>query len=143
MKLAVVYWSGTGNTEMMAKAMVEGAKVAGAEVELLTPEEFPASKLENFDALLLGCPAMGNEVLEEAEFEPMFTALEKKLEGVPVGLFGSYGWGSGEWMEDWQARCKDHGAKVFGTGVIVNNTPDDETLVQCRDFAGSFVRENS
>ncbi|MGM9540008.1 flavodoxin [Anaerovibrio sp.] len=143
MKVAVVYWSGTGNTEMMAQAMAEGAREAGAEVELLTPEGFPASKLGNFDALLLGCPAMGNEVLEESEFEPMFTALEKHLEGVPVGLFGSYGWGSGEWMEDWQARCKEHGANVFGDGVIVNNTPDDEALAQCRSFAEGFVKENS
>ena len=91
MKLAVVYWSGTGNTEMMARAMAEGAKAAGAEVELLTPDFFPASKLADFDGLLLGCPAMGNEVLEEAEFEPMFASLEKKLADVPVGLFGSYG----------------------------------------------------
>ena len=143
MKLAVVYWSGTGNTEMMAKAMAEGAKAAGAEVELLTPDFFPASKLVDFDGLLLGCPAMGNEVLEEAEFEPMFASLEKKLADVPVGLFGSYGWGSGEWMEDWQKRCKEQGAKVFGEGVIVNNTPDDEALAGCRSFAEDFVRANS
>lgn len=143
MKLAVVYWSGTGNTEMMARAMAEGAKAAGAEVELLTPDFFPASKLVDFDGLLLGCPAMGNEVLEEAEFEPMFASLEKKLADVPVGLFGSYGWGSGEWMEDWQKRCKEQGAKVFGEGVIVNNTPDDEALAGCRSFAEDFVRANS
>ena len=141
MKLAVVYWSGTGNTELMAKAMAEGAKAAGAEVELLTPDFFPASKLVDFDGLLLGCPAMGNEVLEEAEFEPMFASLEKKLADVPVGLFGSYGWGSGEWMEDWQN--KEQGAKVFGEGVIVNNTPDDEALAGCRSFAEDFVRANS
>ena len=143
MKLAVVYWSGTGNTEMMARAMAEGAKAAGAEVELLTPDFFPASKLVDFDGLLLGCPAMGNEVLEEAEFEPMFASLEKKLADVPVGLFGSYGWGSGEWMEDWQKRCKEQGARVFGEGVIVNNTPDDEALAGCRSFAEDFVRANS
>ena len=143
MKLAVVYWSGTGNTEMMARAMAEGAKAAGAEVELLTPDFFPASKLVDFDGLLLGCPAMGNEVLEEAEFEPMFASLEKKLADVPVGLFGSYGWGSGEWMEDWQKRCKEQGAKVFGEGVIVNNAPDDEALAGCRSFAEDFVRANS
>ena len=143
MKLAVVYWSGTGNTEMMARAMVDGAKAAGADVEPLTPDFFPASKLADFDGLLLGCPAMGNEVLEEAEFEPMFASLEKKLADVPVGLFGSYGWGSGEWMEDWQKRCKEQGAKVFGEGAIVNNTPDDEALAGCRSFAEDFVRANS
>ena len=93
MKLAIVYWSGTGNTEAMANAMAEGAKEAGAAVDLLSVDEFNVDKLADFDGVLFGCPAMGNEVLEEAEFEPMFAELEVKLAGVPVGLFGSYGWG--------------------------------------------------
>lgn len=143
MRTAVVYWSGTGNTKLMAQAMAEGARAAGADVELLTPEWFPASRLREFDGLLLGCPAMGNEVLEESEFEPMFTALEKQLAGVPVGLFGSYGWGSGEWMEVWQTRCQAHAARVFEQGVIVNNIPADEDLAACRSFAERFVRANS
>lgn len=143
MKIAVVYWSGTGNTKLMAQAMAEGAGQAGAEAELFTPEWFPASKLQDFDGLLLGCPAMGNEVLEEAEFEPMFAALEKRLSGVPVGLFGSYGWGSGEWMEAWEARCRKHAAMVFERGLIVNNMPDEAALADCRSFAGRFIRENS
>lgn len=130
MKLAIVYWSGTGNTEAMANAMAEGAKEAGAAVDLLSVDEFNVDKLADFDGVLFGCPAMGNEVLEEAEFEPMFAELEAKLAGVPVGLFGSYGWGSGEWMEDWKKRCGDDGAKVYGAGVIINDVPDEDGLQQ-------------
>ena len=139
MKLAIVYWSGTGNTELMAKAMAEGAKAAGAEVELLTPDFFPASKLADFDSLLLGCPAMGNEVLEEAEFEPMFTALEKNLAGVPVGLFGSYGWGDGEWMRMWEDEAKGAGAELAVDSVIVNGAPDDEGEADCKALGAALA----
>ncbi len=140
MKLAIVYWSGTGNTEAMANAMAEGAKEAGAAVDLLSVDEFNVDKLADFDGVLFGCPAMGNEVLEEAEFEPMFAELEAKLAGVPVGLFGSYGWGSGEWMADWKKRCVDDGAKVYGDGVIINDVPDEDGLQQCREYAAGFVK---
>ena len=143
MKLAVVFWSGTGNTESMAQAMAEGAKGAGAEAEVLTTDEFNADKLADFDGVLFGCPAMGNEVLEESEFEPMFAELEGKLAGVPVGLFGSYGWGSGEWMEDWKKRCADDGAKVYGDGVIINDAPDEDGLARCKEYAAGFVQANS
>ena len=143
MKVAVVFWSGTGNTEAMANAMLEGAKSAGAEAELFTTDSFNADKLADFDGVLFGCPAMGNEVLEESEFEPMFADLEAKLSGMPVGLFGSYGWGSGEWMADWKKRCLDDGAKVHGDGIIVNDAPDDEAVRECQEYAAAFVKANS
>ncbi|MBQ1919688.1 MAG: flavodoxin domain-containing protein, partial [Selenomonas sp.] len=98
-KVAIVYWSGTGNTEAMAKAIEEGAKAAGADVSLLEVESFRASTTPEYDGLLFGCPAMGDEVLEEGSFEPVFTDAEKHLSGKPVALFGSYGWGGGAWME--------------------------------------------
>ena len=101
MKIAVVYWSSTGNTEAMAQAVVEGAKHAGAEAELFTAAEFDAGKLDEFDAVAFGCPAMGSEVLEEMEFQPMFDACKNCLGGKAVALFGSYGWGDGEWMRGW------------------------------------------
>lgn len=142
MKIAVVYWSGTGNTEAMANAMVEGAQEAGAEVELFTIDQFSADQLGGYNGVLFGCPAMGNEVLEESEFEPAFADMEASLSGVPVGLFGSYGWGSGEWMADWQKRCQDDGAKVYGEGLIINDAPDDDGLAQCKEFAAGFVKEN-
>ena len=102
MKVAVVYWSQTGNTEAMANKVAEGARNAGAEVDLLTAAEFTSAK--DYDAVAFGCPAMGAEELESDEFEPMYTAAESELAGKKVGLFGSYGWGDGEWMRTWQIR---------------------------------------
>ena len=105
-KIAVVYWSGTGNTEAMARAVSEGAQAAGAAAELLTAPEFGPDKVADYDALAFGCPAMGAEQLEEDEFEPMFTACKAALKGKRIALFGSYGWGDGEWMRSWEATAK-------------------------------------
>ena len=106
-KVAVVYWSGTGNTETMASAVAEGAKEKGAEVSLLECSEFNASMMDSFDAVAFGCPSMGNEQLEEDEFEPMFSSCEEKLKDKKIALFGSYGWGDGEWMQSWEERLYD------------------------------------
>lgn len=140
MKVAVVFWSGTGNTEAMANAMAEGAKNAGAEVDIFNVCDFSVEAMSAYDGFLFGCPAMGCEVLEEAEFEPFFTEAEEKLSGINVGLFGSYGWGSGEWMQEWVERCQSAGAKVHGEGVIINNEPDDDGLAECKKYAESFVK---
>ena len=141
-KIAVVYWSGTGNTEAMAKAVLEGAKEKGAEVVLLTPDEFDVSMMDSYDAIAFGCPAMGAEVLEEEEFEPMFASCESKLSGKRIALFGSYGWGDGEWMRNWEERAKNDGATlVGGEGLIVNETPDDEALEKCAALGAELVKE--
>ena len=139
-KVAVVYWSGTGNTEEMAKAVLEGAKKGGAEAELFTVSDFSADKMADYNGFLFGCPAMGDEVLEEDEFEPFFTEAEKKLAGVPVGLFGSYGWGSGAWMEAWAERTKAAGAKLVSDGVIVENAPDDDGVKACEDLGEAVAK---
>lgn len=131
-KIAVVYWSGTGNTEAMAKAVVEGARNQGAEVALVPSAEFSAAQTDAFDAIAFGCPSMGAEQLEESEFEPMFTACESKLSGKRIALFGSYGWGDGEWMRDWEARCKGDGAVLVCDSVICNEMPDGDALAACR-----------
>ena len=104
-KTAVIYWSGTGNTEAMANAVLEGMKAAGAEATLLTPDQVDASALSDYDAIAFGCPAMGSEVLEESEFEPMFDGCKNSIGGKRVALFGSYGWGDGEWMRSWEKSC--------------------------------------
>ena len=104
-KLAVIYWSGTGNTRAMAEAVAEGAKAAGAEASLLTCAE--VSDISAYDAAALGCPAMGAEELEDSEFLPMLEGIEPALAGKKVALFGSYGWGDGEWMRSWEARCAE------------------------------------
>ncbi len=131
-KLAVIYWTGTGNTGAMAQAVADGAKSAGAEAELLTVSEISADAAAAYDKLALGCPAMGAEVLEEGEFEPFFTALEGKLSGKKVALFGSYGWGDGQWMREWQERTEKAGAVLCGEGLIVNEAPDEAGLESCR-----------
>jgi flavodoxin short chain len=132
-KIAIVYWSGTGNTEKMASCIAEGAKEAGAEVTLLPPSEFSAARMNEFDVTAFGCPAMGSEVLEETEFEPMFSQLEGSLSGKKLALFGSYCWGSGQWMQDWTLRCKD--AVLYDdNGLIVNETPDEDAQETCRDL---------
>lgn len=140
MKAAVIYWTSTGNTEMMAQAVAEGAKAAGAEVDLMEVSEASVDNALGYDVLALGCPAMGDEVLDEGEFEPFFAELEGKLSGKKVALFGSYDWGDGEWMRNWYSRTKDAGADmVQEEGLIVNNTPDDEGLELCRKLGASLA----
>ncbi len=131
-KIAVVYWSGTGNTQTMAEAVLEGAKESGAEAELFTASEFDDSKMDSYDAVAFGCPAMGAEVLEESEFQPMFDGLEGKLGGKKIGLFGSYGWGDGEWMRNWEETCRTAEANLVSDGVICNDAPDDEAVENCK-----------
>lgn len=130
-KVAVVYWSGTGNTEIMAKKAAEGAKAAGAEVSLFETSDFLAEKMDEFDAVAFGCPSMGCEELEETEFEPMFSTCKEKLSGKKIALFGSYGWGDGEWMQNWEADCKEAGAELICESVICNETPDAEAEEAC------------
>lgn len=130
-KVAVVYWSGTGNTEAMANQVVEGAKNAGAEVSLFTAAEFSSEKMDAFDAVAFGCPSMGAEQLEESEFEPMFTDCEAKLSGKKIALFGSYGWGDGEWMRTWEETCRGDGAVLACESVICNDAPDAEGVAAC------------
>lgn len=122
--IEIVYWSGTGNTEAMAREIEEAAKAAGADVESVRFEDTTADAVASKDVILLGCPAMGAEELEETIVEPFFAELLPKLKGKKVGLFGSYGWGTGEWMDVWKQRTEDAGAAVIGT-AIVNETPDN------------------
>ena len=139
MKTAVVFWSGTGNTEAMANAVVDGMKEKGAEVSLLGPSDFTADKVAEFDAIAFGCPAMGAEVLEEGEFDPMFTAIEGSLSGKKIALFGSYGWGDGEWMRNWEDRCKAAGANLVCDSVIVNDAPDADGVASCKNLGAALA----
>lgn len=138
-KIAVVYWSGTGNTEMMANEVAEGAKGAGAEVSLYTAAEFGPAMLDHFDAIAFGCPSMGAEELEETEFEPMFSDCKDKLNGKQIALFGSYGWGDGEWMRTWDEDCRSAGAKMACAFVICQEEPDDDAKNHCRALGAALV----
>ena len=131
-KVAIVYWSGTGNTEAMAMAVAEGAKGKGAEVSVITAAEFSPEQVGEYSAIAFGCPSMGAEQLEEGEFEPMFSGCKNRLGGKSVGLFGSYGWGDGQWMRDWEKDCDDAGINLVCESVICCETPDDATLEACR-----------
>ena len=138
-KVAVVYWTGTGNTGMMAEGVAEGAKAAGAEVTVLGPSQFSAGDVASYDAIAFGCPAMGAEVLEEAEFEPMFTACGSKLGGKNIALFGSYGWGTGEWMHSWEDQCADYGAVLAADSVICNEAPNDDGIAACKALGAALA----
>ncbi len=131
-KIAVVYWSGTGNTELMAQAVAEGARAAGAEADLKQVSDIDVATATGYTKLALGSPAMGAEVLEESEFEPFFAELENQLDGKHLVLFGSYDWGDGQWMRDWKDRAVAAGARLSEEPVTANNTPDDEALAACR-----------
>lgn len=138
-KIAVVFWSGTGNTEAMADAVAEGAKGAGAEVSVFNVTDFSADKVDEFDAIAFGCPAMGAETLEDSEFEPVFNECEPKLNGKKISLFGSYGWGDGEWMRTWEETCNSAGAVLTAESVICNDAPDDEATANCNALGAALA----
>lgn len=138
-KIAVVFWSGTGNTEAMADAVAEGAKGAGAEVSVYNVTDFSADKVDEFDAIAFGCPAMGAETLEDSEFEPVFNECEPKLNGKKIALFGSYGWGDGEWMRTWEETCNSAGAVLTAESVICNDAPDDEATANCNALGAALA----
>lgn len=135
MKTAVIYWSGTGNTQQMAEAVAEGAVA-----ELFSVSEF-SGNIEDYDRVAFGCPAMGAEELEDSEFEPFFSSVVDKLSGKKVALFGSYGWGDGEWMRNWTEQVKGAGAEVVnGEGLIANEAPSDDDLENCRILGQALVK---
>ena len=139
-KSAVIYWSGTGNTEAMANAVAEGMREAGAECAVWTPADVSADAVKALDAAALGCPAMGAEELEETDFAPMFDTLKPALAGKAVGLFGSYGWGDGEWMRTWEEDCGSAGLNRVSDSVICCEAPDDEAVENCRKLGAELAK---
>lgn len=134
MKKAVIYWSGTGNTAAMASAIAAGM---GEGTELYSVDQFTGD-IADYDKIAFGCSAMGDEVLEEGEFDPFFTSIEGRLGGKKVALFGSYGWGDGQWMRDWAERTTKAGANLYDDGLTVNGFPDGDAKVQCTAFGEGF-----
>lgn len=138
-KTAIVYWSGTGNTEAMAQTVEQGVKNAGGSAELFEAGAFRGELVDQYDSIAFGCPSMGVEQLEESEFEPMFTGCESKLAGKTIALFGSYGWGDGEWMRTWEDACRRDGAVLACESVICMEAPDDEALERCRNLGAALT----
>ncbi|MDD3219442.1 MAG: flavodoxin [Lachnospiraceae bacterium] len=133
-KVQIVYWSGTGNTEEMANHIAEGVKEAGAHAEVLAVDAVDKDALLAADGFALGCPSMGNEELEDTEMDPFITSIEESLTGKQIVLFGSYGWGDGEWMRNWVERMETAGATVIGgEGVVANEAPDEDAVSACKE----------
>ena len=135
-KVAVVYWSGTGNTEAMANAVAEGAKGAGAQVDLFSAADFDAANAANYDGFAFGCPSMGSEQLEDSEFEPMWDSVKGSLGDKKVVLFGSYGWGDGEWRRTWESEAP---CTVLST-FICNDAPDDDAVAACKELGAKAAQ---
>lgn len=139
-KMAIIYWSGTENTEKMAEAVFQGAKSAGADVTLYNVNQFASNDIETFDVVAFGCPSMGAEVLEETEFEPVYNDCRKKLKEKTVGIFGSYGWGDGEWMRNWEQDLLQAGALLPEGYLIINETPDESGIENCKNYGANLVK---
>ena len=133
-KITVIYWSGTGNTEAMANAIAEGAKTNETEVRLISVGDASKEDIINSDVLALGCPSMGSEQLEEGEMEPFIDSISEIVSGKKLALFGSYGWGNGEWMAEWQERMSGYGAIISEEGLIINNEPDEDGIEKCNEL---------
>lgn len=140
MAIQVVFWSAGGNTQAMAEAVAEGIREAGAEAEVVFVSAANLDALKEADRFALGCPAMGAEVLEEGEMEPFVCDVEGFAAGKKIALFGSYGWGDGEWMRDWTSRMQAAGATVVGgEGLICHETPDEDGIADCKDLGKQLV----
>lgn len=137
-KFAVVFWSGTGNTEEMAKAVVEGINEKGGEGALVPCSDFSADSIGDYEAFAFGCPSSGAEVLEDGEFQPMWDGVKSALSGKKVVLFGSYGWGGGEWLENWKEEAEGAGITVADT-FICNGGPGDDELASCKALGATLV----
>jgi flavodoxin short chain len=138
-KIAVVYWSGTGNTQAMAESVLYGARNAGAEADIFAAADFSAELMDKYDAIAFGCPSMGSEELEDSEFQPVFSECEPLINGKRIALFGSYGWGDGVWMRNWEETCKGDGAILVSDPVICCDSPDDEALTACQALGAALI----
>ncbi|WP_330617921.1 flavodoxin [Mobilitalea sibirica] len=137
-KVVVIYWSGTGNTKAMAEAVAEGC--TDMEVRLLQVSEASVDHVAEADAVAFGCPAMGSEELDDTEMEPFIASLSDNVVNKPIVLFGSYGWGNGEWMADWEDRMLDLGAKLITEGLIINEMPDEEGIKKCKELGKTLAK---
>lgn len=139
MRTAVVYWSGTGNTEIMAQEVAEGARAAGAETDLIEVSSFSPEQMDSYDSVAFGCPAMGDEELEDTEFLPVYENCRGRLAGKKTAIFGSYGWGDGEWIRIWEAQCKEDGAVLVQEGLMLNEEPDETGKEACRKLGKALA----
>ncbi|MBS5787763.1 flavodoxin [Clostridioides mangenotii] len=138
--MKIVYWSGTGNTETMAKLIASGIEESGKKAEVISVSDANPDIFDDEEIVILGCSAMGDEVLEEGEFEPFIDSIASKVANKKVALFGSYGWGDGQWMREWQDRMSGYGAILIDDGLIVNEDPDAEGSEKCKEFGRDIAK---
>ena len=134
--MKIIYWTGTGNTEKMAKLIGEGIKEKGVDVEILnvSMDTINSDTIKDGSCIALGCPSMGNEELEIGEFVPMLDSIREELKDKKIALFGSYGWGDGEWMRSWEEEMKSEGNEIILEPLIVNYEPEGENVENCIEY---------
>ncbi|OAA91041.1 flavodoxin [Clostridium ljungdahlii] len=140
-KISIIYWSGTGNTEIMAKAIQEGAKSENTDVKLVGVSEASLEDVSGADVVAFGCPAMGDEQLEENEMEPFIESILQDVKDKDIALFGSYGWGSGDWMTNWEGQMKEYGANLVEESLIINEEPNDDGLEKCKKLGEALAEK--
>lgn len=132
--MRIIYWSQSGNTEKMANLILQGIELEGKKAELVDVSSVSIDDVKNEEILILGCPASGAEELEESEMEPFVKSLEGNIQGKKVALFGSWGWGNGEWMTEWEKRMESYGATLISEGLTVQEYPEGEDEDKCINF---------
>ena len=137
--MKIVYYSASGNTEKMANLIAEGISEEGKSAELVNVSNANSNIFDDENIVILGCPAMGDEVLEENEFEPFLEEISSKISGKKVALFGSYGWGDGQWMRDWQERMESLGCTLIDDGLIIQYEPEDNSS-ECIELGKIIAR---
>jgi flavodoxin short chain len=133
-KIGIIYWSGTGNTEKMAELIEQGAKASGAEVTRKNVASASTDELAGYDVVVFGSPSMGAEVIEESEMEPFVSSATPALKDKKTAIFGSYGWGDGEWMRNWSSDLKKAGVNLLDDGLTVHETPEGESADLCVEY---------
>lgn len=129
-KIAIIYWSSTGNTETMANSIKQGIEKSGSNADIFPVSSFSAN-IDDYDKIALGCPAMGSEELEDSEFLPFYDSIKNKLSGKKIALFGSYDWGDCEWMRTWESEISSLGGSLIKDGLTINLSPDDNGINEC------------
>ena len=132
--MKIIYFSQSGNTEKMANLILQGIESEGKKAELLEVSSVSLEDVKNEEILILGCSAYGSEELEESEMEPFVKSLEGNIQGKKAILFGSWGWGNGEWMTEWENRMESYGATLISEGLTVQETPEGEDENRCISF---------
>lgn len=138
--VSIIYWSGTGNTEKMAQLIDQGVTGEGEASKLIIVSAANIEDVKDADILVLGSPSMGSEVIEESEMEPFVESIKEVVKGKAVALFGSYGWGDGEWMRNWEERMEGYGASIIKDSLIVNECPEGDEETRCIEFGKTLVK---